>query len=443
MIALDLAATVATGVPATASSARMLSPASGGHAGVAVTKGIGHPIRLLVFTSLYPNSAQPRHGIFVEERLRKLIASGKVTATVVAPVPWFPFKHPRFGAYAVFARVPREEIRHGMRILHPRYPVIPKVGMNVAPDLMYRAVLRTVRRLLAGDAFDLIDAHYLYPDGVVAARLGVAVDKPVVITARGSDVNVIAQHRVPARRIKRATARVAGIVSVSSALKHKLEALGIVPDRITVLRNGVDLERFRPRDRAGIRVKLGVSGPVWLSVGNLVELKGTHIAIDALARVPNVCFLIAGDGPEMGSLAQTARRLGVSERVRFLGAIDHDALCDYYNAADALVLASSREGMPNVVLESLACGTPALVAPFAGADELITAPEAGEIAAARTTEGMLAAWHELWGRKVDRAATRHFASKLGWSAVVEAQYRLYARVLLHPDQACASGRRHE
>ncbi|MEO8747434.1 MAG: glycosyltransferase family 4 protein, partial [Rhodanobacter sp.] len=126
-------------------------------------------IRLLVFTSLYPNAEQPQHGIFVEERLRHLVASGLVTATVVAPVPWFPFRHRRFGRYARFARVPAYEQRHGIRIEHPRYPVIPKFGMGVAPSLMYRALLPVLRRHLAnGNGFDLIDAHYFYPDGVAA-----------------------------------------------------------------------------------------------------------------------------------------------------------------------------------------------------------------------------------------------------------------------------------
>ncbi len=142
----------------------------------------GHKVRLLVFTSLYPNSAQPRHGLFIEGRLRRLVDSGRITATVVAPVPWFPFRHPMFGAYSTFASVPKEEERHGIRIVHPRFPVIPKLGMNVAPFLMYRALLPLLRKLQTGGKdFDLIDAHYFYPDGVAAARLGTAIGKPVVI----------------------------------------------------------------------------------------------------------------------------------------------------------------------------------------------------------------------------------------------------------------------
>lgn len=393
--------------------------------------GENHKIRLLVFTSLYPNAAQPRHGVFVEERLLHLVGSGRIAATVVAPVPWFPFKHRRFGAYAAFARVPERELRNGIQILHPRYPVIPRLGMNVAPALMYRAVFPALKELTVGtDACDLIDAHYFYPDGVVAARLGEATGRPVVITARGSDVNVISRYRVPARQIQWAAKKAADIVTVSEALKVKVAALGIDPEKITVLRNGVDLGRFRPLDRGAIRVELGLAaGPVWLAVGHLVELKGVHITLAALARAPDATLLIAGEGPEEGRLRQLVDRLGIAARVRFLGAIPHGELCGFYNAADVMVIASSHEGMPNVVLESLACGTPVIAAPFDGVAELLSAPDAGEIADVRSAEAIASAWVRLRSRRIERVATRRFAEQLGWEPVVEAQCALYARVL--------------
>jgi glycosyltransferase involved in cell wall biosynthesis len=398
-------------------------------AGAGVEAGGERKIRLLVFTSLYPNAAQPRHGVFVEERLRHLVDSGRVTATVVAPVPWFPFRHPRFGAYSAFARVPAHEQRHGIRISHPRYPVIPKLGMSIAPWLMYRALLPVLRKLQAdGTEFDLIDAHYFYPDGVAAARLGAALGKPVVITARGTDVTWIPHYRRPRAQIQWAAERAAAIVAVSQALKDKVTALGVAPGKVAVLRNGVDLDRFQPRDRTVIRARLGLTGPVWLTVGHLVALKGVHLAIAALTQVPDATLLIAGEGPERRKLSGLVDRLGLHARVRMLGAIPHAQLCDYYNAADLLVHASSHEGMPNVVLESLACGTPVVAAPFAGVSELLDAPEAGEIAAERSAEAIAAAWLRLRERAPTRAATRAVAERLGWSPVVEAQHALYARV---------------
>ena len=387
-------------------------------------------INLLVFASLYPNAQRPRHGVFVEERLRHLVDSGRVTATVVAPVPWFPFTHPRFGNYAALARVPKREERYGISILHPRYPVIPKLGMSIAPSLMYHAMRQVLGKLLAsGQPFDLIDAHYFYPDGVAAARLGEACDKPVVVTARGNDLTLIPRHRLPRRQILQAAKSAAAIVTVAQALKDEAAALGVDPDKITVLRNGVDLDRFRPLDRVAIRAKMALDGPVWLAVGHLIERKGVHITLTALTKLPDVTLLVAGDGPEEGMLRRLTERLGIGGRVRFLGAVAHDDLCACYNAADAMVLASSREGMPNVVLESLACGTPVVATRVHGTPEVVTSEEAGELMDERSPEALVRAWSALRTRALDRAATRKFAERLGWASVVEAQCALYARVL--------------
>ena len=387
-------------------------------------------IRLLVFTSLYPNAAQPRHGVFVEERLRHLVDSGRIAATVVAPVPWFPFRNLKFGAYAAFAAVPKQEERYGIRIMHPRYPAIPKVGMTLAPLLMYLALLPAIRRLLSEQpGYDLIDAHYLYPDGVAAVALGRSVGRPVVVTARGNDVTLIPRHRIPRWQILRATKRAAAITTVSKALRERLIGLGADAERVTVLRNGVDLERFRPLSENGLRDELGLNGCIWLAVGHLIERKGVHFVVEALAQMKDTTLLIAGDGPEENKLRSLVERLGLRARVKFLGAIPHEKLCAYYNAADVTMLASSREGMPNVVLESLACGTPVVAAPFDGVTELLSSPVAGEIAAERNAVAIAAAWRRLQSRAPKRAATRRVAELLGWQPVVEAQCALYAGVL--------------
>src|SRR4026207_907769 len=106
-------------------------------------------MKLLTFSTLYPNAARPAHGVFVETRLRQLLASGEIQSSVVAPAPWFPFTHPAFGASAApaagaaegaRARAPRAETRNGIDVLHPRFPVLPKIGMTLAPLLLYRAV---------------------------------------------------------------------------------------------------------------------------------------------------------------------------------------------------------------------------------------------------------------------------------------------------------------
>lgn len=149
-------------------------------------------MKVLLFSSLFPSSVRPVHGIFVETRLRELIKTECVQAKVVAPVPWFPSKAERFGEYARFAATPRFERRNGLDVYHPRYALLPKIGMHLAPYAMALGALPTLLRLQKeGFDFDLIDAHYYYPDGVAAGLLAKRLGKPFVVTARGTDLNLI------------------------------------------------------------------------------------------------------------------------------------------------------------------------------------------------------------------------------------------------------------
>src|SRR4051794_4678134 len=212
-------------------------------------------LRLLTFSTLFPHAGRPNQGIFVENRLRHLVASGEASSLVLAPVPWFPSRAGLFGDWALHARAPAEEQRHGLTILHPRYMVVPKIGTSIAPWLLYRAMVPQIGRLLAeGHRFDAIDAHYVYPDGVAATWLGRRFGLPVVLTARGSDVNHIPQYAMPRRLIQTAFRDASALIAVSAALKAAMVALGAAEEKVTVLRNGVETELFRPpADRVAIR----------------------------------------------------------------------------------------------------------------------------------------------------------------------------------------------
>jgi teichuronic acid biosynthesis glycosyltransferase TuaC len=388
------------------------------------------PLRLLTFSTLFPNEQQPNHGIFVENRLRHLLATGEVAAVVLAPVPYFPSGNPHFGTLARYARVPAVEHRHGLAIHHPRYPVIPRVGMSAAPWLLYRASLGPARRLAADHKPDLIDAHYLYPDGVAAVWLGAALGLPVVLTARGSDVTQLPDFATPRRLIRNAIAQAAGLIGVSAALGDRLLQLGAPPERTMVLRNGIDTQMFRPpADRAAARAALGLTRKTLISVGNLIPRKRLHLTIDALRRLPDVDFLIVGEGPERAALQARIADAGLSGRVRLVGPVPHAQLPAYYGAADASVLASSREGWANVLLESMACGTPVVASAIPGNPEVVQAPEAGLIVGANTAEGIADAVHTLLGNPPDRAMTRAYAEKFGWDDTSQGQLKLFRRVL--------------
>jgi teichuronic acid biosynthesis glycosyltransferase TuaC len=386
-------------------------------------------MKILTFSTLYPHAARPSHGIFVETRLRHLLASGRVESRVVAPVPWFPSRNARFGEYAVHARAPREEQRHGIQVLHPRYPLLPKIGMTISPLLLACAVTPLVERVLRSYPFDLIDAHYFYPDGVAAAMIGKRLGKPVVITARGTDVNLIPRYRLPRAMIRWAARRASGMITVARALKDDLVRIGVPGERIEVLRNGVDLRLFRPVERDAARVRLGFSRVTLLSVGHLIPRKAHDLVIRALRSLPAMDLVVIGDGPERGALEALARDSAVADRVRFVGSVSQDELRSYYGAADALILASSREGWANVLLESMACGTPVVASRAGGSPEVVSAPEAGVLMAERTPEAVVEGVQRLFARHPDRAATRRYAEQFSWEETTRGQLRLFESVI--------------
>jgi glycosyltransferase involved in cell wall biosynthesis len=395
--------------------------------------------KILVFSTLYPNECEPRHGIFVEQRLRKLVETGSVAARVVAPVPWFPFATSKFGRYGAAAAVPREETRHGIPVLHPRFPSLPLIGMNLKPRILATAMRPVLRRVIArGFDFDLIDAHYFYPDGVAAAWLGQELGKPVMVTCRGNDVMYFPRFPGPRRMILDASRRVGAIATVSADLKHCLCSIGVAAEKVTVLRNGVDANLFRPVDRGVVRQALDIQRPTLLSVGHLVERKGHHLAIEALKALPEFDLVIIGErGSESGGMVNELRLQSEAPelvgRVRFVGNLPQDQLRDWYGAADALVLATNLEGMPNVMLESLACGTPVVATAVGGIPEIMTAPEAGVLMKERTAAGIAAAVRQLFDHYPSREATRRFAETLSWEETTRGQLALFERVLQRTD----------
>lgn len=386
-------------------------------------------LSIMTVSTLYPNTVQRAHGIFVETRLRKLVATGQVRSHVLAPVPWMP-PVVRYGANGALRSVPAREDRHGLTIEHPRYLVVPKVGMNLTPHTLYRAMRKRYRTLLGqGHSFDLIDAHYFYPDGVAAAWLAREAGLPVVITARGTDLSLIPQFPAPRRMIVEAARHADGLITVCRALKDSLVELGIPADDVTVLRNGVDLALFHPLDRQAVRAALGLTRRTLVSVGLLIERKGHHRIIRALKDMPDTDLLIAGGGPDRAALEELAAGERVSGRVRFLGSVDQAKLCEIYNAADALVLASSREGWANVLLEAMACGTPVVASAVWGTPEVVAAPEAGVLMPSLDPEGVAQGVRELFKNYPDHQATRRYAEGFGWDPTTDGQLTLFRKIL--------------
>ena len=370
-------------------------------------------LRVLTLATLFPSSARPTLGVFVERQTLGLAARDGVELEVVAPVglPLWPLSlHPH---YAPLRRLPLREMWKGVIVHRPRYRVWPMIGSRRTSEAMAAALLPVLREIRSRFPFDVIDAEFFWPDGPAAMRLAEALGVSFSVKARGADIHHWGKQAGIAPQIVEAGRKAGGLLAVSTALKEDMAKLGLPGNRIRVHRTGIDRERFRPVDRAAARAALGVTGPLLVTAGALIPRKGQSFAIEALAKLPGATLILIGDGPDRRSLAALARRLGVGERVRFLGARPHFELPDLLAAADVAVQPSSSEGIANVWVEALACGTPVVTCDVGGAREAIDRPEAGRLVD-RDPAAIAAAVRELIEAPPDPQAVRKAAENFSW-----------------------------
>lgn len=371
-------------------------------------------LRVLTLATLFPNRLSPNLGVFVERQTRALAALDDVEVEVVAPagVPVWPLSlHPH---YAPLGSLPLSEDWGGLAVHRPRYRVWPLTGAAGAAHRLAAALLPVLADIRARFQFDVIDAEFFWPDGPAAMRLAAALGVPFSIKARGSDIHYWGARAGIGDQIAAAGRAADGLLAVSEALKADMAALGMPGERIRVHHTGIDLDAFHPVDRAAARGRLGVAGPLLVTAGALIPRKGQDIALAALARLPEATLLVAGDGPDRARLERTARRLGVDGRVRFLGAQPHAALPALFAAADAMVLPTASEGLANVWVEALACGTPVVTTAVGGAAEAIDRPAAGRLVA-RDPEAVAAAVRELLANPPAPLDVRAAAAKFSWA----------------------------
>lgn len=392
-------------------------------------------LKILTISSLYPSSIQPSFGVFVENRLRHLLEDTGITAKVIAPVPWFPFKNQLFGRYSLFARTPKYEVLNGIEVYHPRFLVLPKVGARLTPFFLALTLKRAIRRLRAtGYDADLFDAHYLYPDGVAVAKVAQAFKKPFVMTARGSDVTEIGRKPFYRRAIEWALSLCSHAITVSNSLRDELKAYGLGRP-ITTLRNGVDGDRFCLPTKTTHPTELSKKKVVKvLYAGWLIPRKRVDLLLDAVAKLENVQVEIAGDGPEQVALKAQAEALGIADKVAFLGRQTPEHMPEIYGRNDILVLPSEREGWANVLLEAMACGTPVVSNAVAGALDLVTDSVAGRLVHGQTGNAYAEAIQDLALHLPNRQEVRRFALQFGWREISLGQQRIFQQIIANSSE---------
>lgn len=380
-------------------------------------------MRALVFTSLFPNHLRPNFGIFVKQRMFHFAGRPGCGIEVAAPVPYSPSRGIP-GKWSDYSRVAKSEMMDGIRVHHPRYPLIPKVSMPLHGFLMFLGSVRLVSSIRKQRPFDLIDGHYIYPDGFAAILLGKMLRMPVVLSARGSDINQFANFKSIRPLIKYCLLNADQIISVSEALKNRMVDLGASSAKIRTIPNGVDLENFQPMDRGQARRELSLHGEgrIIVSVGALVPLKGFDILIDAFAALvredKSMRLYVIGEGPHRPKLEQKIRMLGLDECVVLAGERPNRELKKWYGAADVFCLASSREGWANVIMEALACGVPVVATDVGGAPDIITHDGVGFLVE-RTPGGLAEGLEKALCRTWDRGRIRRHVEGRSWSCVAE------------------------
>jgi glycosyltransferase involved in cell wall biosynthesis len=380
-------------------------------------------MRVLVLSSTFPNAQQPTRGVFVQHRIRRLAKRCEIV--VVAPLPWFPLNR---WLRAERDLVPHVEDQAGLRVYHPRFLSLPRYGKCLDGTLYFLSLVGFVARLRRSFPFEVIDAHFAYPDGLAATLLGRVFRCPVVITLRGSIVR-LSGYRLHQPQLRWALRCADRVTAVSESLKDVAVSLGTPAHRVRVIPNGVDPRVFNPMEQRQARRQCGLpeNATVLLTVAGIYDGKGQHLVVDTLpsvlARYPDALYVMVG-GSRPGESYQRRlegeiRRQGLEGRVLFAGPRPQAELRSWFSAADLSVLATQSEGWPNVLLESLACGTPVVATAVGGAPEIVRDGQDGFLVPHGNASALARALGNALGQSWDRQAIARHAQRFDWAESVD------------------------
>lgn len=372
-------------------------------------------LTIVTLATIFPTAGDPSHGVFIYQRTAHLARQPGVQLVVVAPQPYVP-RWLGGQRWAKYQQVPGEETIGHLRVFHPRYFHLPKIWMPFHGFFMFLGCISMLKQLRNQEPIGVIDSHFVYPEGFAAVLLGKMFRTKVVVSARGTDINVYPSLALIRPMIRWTLQKADAVVAVSEALKKRMVSLGIQAEKIKLIPNGIDAHRFQPGDRNVARryLSLPENGRMIVSVGALISGKGHAIVIRAIAQLaremPDLRFYVLGDGPVRAELQSLIDQIGLCERVRLVGKRPNEELGHWFAAADVSCLASEREGWPNAVTESLACGTPVVATRVGGIPEIISSEELG-ILTERSVEGfeagLRAAFTRIWDRTTIAAHVRN------------------------------------
>lgn len=397
-------------------------------------------VRILVVSHMFPSSFNP-DDVFIYNQTKALADQG-VEVRVLQPVPWAPWPLRCREKWKRYHLVTRETSWGGVAVARVPYPHPPtEVLQPLAPPLLVAPLLRALRRVQRSFDFQVIHAHALTPDGFAAVRAGRFLKRPVVVSARGSDVHTYPRQSAwAAREAHFVLARCDRLVAVSRELACQAAALVPRAAAAEVIYNGVDAALFAPsKDKKGARASLGLpaDGTLALTVGALIPEKGVRELIEVFGRAgrecPDVRLVAVGPGPLRDELEALGERLGEG-RVFLPGVVPNRQVAEYMRAADMLLHPSHAEGLPNVVLEAMATELPVIATTVGGIPEVVAHGETGFLFEAKDVQALEVHLRTLLGNRamalrMGKAGRERVLARHSWERNAREHIRIYQTLL--------------
>ncbi|NTV63893.1 MAG: glycosyltransferase family 4 protein [Oscillochloris sp.] len=408
-------------------------------------------MRILMLASSYPKYPGETTAPFIEDIAAGAVARGHDVALLA---PWHP-------------GVRRAPIERGVKLRFFRYAPHPSLNiwgyaqsllsdthikrraLMAAPFALGAATLALFHALWdarrVGAPFDLVQAHWVLPNGPPAALAAGAYRIPLVISLHGSDIYLAERSRAVGAAARWAFHHAAAVTACSSDLSSRGIDLGARPATCSVIPYGVNIKEFRPDQQAGaaVRAELGLAegAPLVLGLGRLVSKKGFGVLLDAwpqvLAGCPQATLCIVGYGDLRDQLEAQARRLGIAGQVRFPGQLERRRAATYLAAADVFALPIVREGvdgLPNALLEAMGAGRAVVASQVAGVPDVIENGRHGLIVPERDPQALAQAILRLLSdrtlaKRLGRAARARVEQELTWERTCARFEQVYQQAI--------------
>lgn len=389
-------------------------------------------IRVAVVSNSFPNSEQKHRGVYIKQTVDHLAAY--VAIHIICPLPWFPdWKFlSRYKKWAIFGRIPRNYKFENWDVISPKYLSLPKISAHLSTLLMFPSLFLALYRLHKKSGIDVIHVHNVFPEGVTVVFIGKLLRIPVVVSARGTDVNeAFSSGKIRSLQISWALNKACKVTAVSLPLGNKILELAPAVKSVSYIPNGVDKKVFCCKDRVAIREKHGVppDKKIALFIGKFRKVKGIEYLIEALSILNtenslNFDMVFVGSGPLQESYETSIAANNLQRNVRFLGNLSHDQISDWLAMSNALCLPSLNEGMPNVVLEALSCGVPVVATQVGGIPDVVTS-ENGILVPSQNSKQLAEALKSVVSKSWNAVHIEKSVAEFTWEITAEKYIRVY------------------